>query len=118
MDDQQRIENYINSYFGKNEGVEQNVPFRLETENERLYSVDSMFQDGAYTRFQGIIVPTMNGEMYIPHSYSVPPLFIFPLVKSYRVLTLYESITFLCWTLVFKEPLTEEIWKEISKPKT
>jgi hypothetical protein len=108
---------WLEGYFRNNSGYEDKVPFDFSDGFYTLFHIDTEFNKVGMTRFQGIILYKI-GSIHYASSDACPPLELLKLAESYRVSTRYDEINqAICWTIWFKEPITQEIWDNQIKRK-
>lgn len=102
------IRKFIADNFSNNgSGYHDNVPFKLKLRGAEFISVDSHWEEGGITRFQGCVIGSYGTPI-------TPEAFIYPLIRRAEVLTIYNG-THPCWTIWFKEPVTQEILDKLTE---
>lgn len=102
------ILDFIAQHFSLNDGYEDNVPFKLEGNNYKFTHVDTEFTKEGITRFQGIISYKSN-KLGLYGQNLVVPLWLFPYISTYKITCIYTEISSICYTIWFKEPMSQEM---------
>lgn len=102
------IRKFITENFSKNgSGYHENVPFKLKLRGAEFIHVDTIWNESGITRFQGCVVGSYGTPI-------TPESFIYPLIRRAEILTIYNG-THPCWTIWFKEPVTQEILDKLTE---
>jgi len=102
------IRKFIADNFSRNgSGYHENVPFKLKLRGAEFVHIDSHWDKDGVTRFQGCILGSYGTPI-------TPEAFIYPIIRRAEVLTIYNG-THPCWTIWFKEPVTQEILDKLTE---
>jgi hypothetical protein len=96
----------VKNFSNNGRGYHDNVPIKLKLRGVEFISVDSHWEELGITRFQGCIIGTYGTPIS-------PEAYIYPLIRRAEILTIYNG-THPCWTIWFKEPVTQEKFDELT----